>query len=44
MWLRDSCNQVLPYFRFAKEDENLRNLLKGIVNRHVGTTNKYLDI
>jgi meiotically up-regulated gene 157 (Mug157) protein len=35
MWLRDSMNQVLPYFRFAKQEPQLQALLRGLVNRHV---------
>ena len=35
MWLRDSTNQVLPYMIFAKEDEDLRNMLRGVVMRQV---------
>ena len=31
MWLRDSTNQVLPYFRFASMDDKLRALLAGLV-------------
>jgi meiotically up-regulated gene 157 (Mug157) protein len=33
MWLRDSSAQVWPYLRFAKQDENLRALLEGVVRR-----------
>ncbi|GMH99683.1 hypothetical protein TrLO_g1742 [Triparma laevis f. longispina] len=33
MWLRDSCNQVLPYMRFVGEDEELKGLMKGLVKR-----------
>ena len=33
MWLRDSMNQVLPYFRFARKDARLQALLRGVVNR-----------
>ncbi|MGM9738808.1 MAG: glycoside hydrolase family 125 protein [Candidatus Cryptobacteroides sp.] len=32
MWLRDSGAQVWPYIRFANEDEELRNLLAGVIN------------
>ena len=31
MWLRDSTNQVLPYFRFVRQDPALRALLAGLV-------------
>ena len=33
MWLRDSCNQVLPYMRFLKEDKHLENMLSSLVMR-----------
>jgi uncharacterized protein len=33
MWLRDSCNQVLPYMRFLGQDDVLRGLVKGLVHR-----------
>ena len=33
MWLRDSSTQVWPYLRFANEDEKLKEMLKGVVNR-----------
>lgn len=35
MWLRDSCNQVLPYFRFINDDLRLKDMLKGLLNRHI---------
>lgn len=35
MWLRDSTAQVWPYLRFAREDEQLRKLLAGVVHRQV---------
>lgn len=35
MWLRDSSAQVFPYLNFANEDEKLKNLLKGVVNKQV---------
>lgn len=31
MWLRDSTNQVAPYYRFAGADPGLRAMLKGLV-------------
>ncbi|MBD2845969.1 glycoside hydrolase family 125 protein [Paenibacillus sp. IB182496] len=34
MWLRDSVEQVMHYMPFAREDEALRNLLRGLVRRH----------
>lgn len=33
MWLRDSTAQVWPYLPFCKEDDNLRLLLEGVINR-----------
>jgi meiotically up-regulated gene 157 (Mug157) protein len=33
MWLRDSTAQVWPYLPLAKEDESLKALLAGVVNR-----------
>lgn len=33
MWLRDSAAQVWPYLRFAKDDEPLRRLIRGVVLR-----------
>lgn len=35
MWLRDSSAQVYPYLSLANEDEKLKNLLKGIINKQV---------
>lgn len=33
MWLRDSGAQVWPYVQLANEDEHLRNMLSGVINR-----------
>lgn len=33
MWLRDSTGQIWPYLALAKEDLNLDNLIKGVINR-----------
>ncbi len=33
MWLRDSSAQVWPYLQFANQDENLKTLLAGVINR-----------
>jgi meiotically up-regulated gene 157 (Mug157) protein len=33
MWLRDSGAQVWPYVQLAPEDEHLRNMLAGVINR-----------
>jgi meiotically up-regulated gene 157 (Mug157) protein len=34
MWLRDSTAQVWPYLPLMKDDKNLQQLIKGVVNRH----------
>ena len=34
MWLRDSAAQVKPYIRYANEDEDLKNILKSIIEKH----------
>jgi meiotically up-regulated gene 157 (Mug157) protein len=34
MWLRDSAAQVWPYLKLMKNDEPLRKLIAGVVNRH----------
>ncbi|HET7814103.1 MAG TPA: glycoside hydrolase family 125 protein [Candidatus Baltobacteraceae bacterium] len=39
-WLRDSSAQVRPYLYYAKEDPNIRQLLRGIIARQA----KYLQI
>ena len=33
MWLRDSTAQVWPYLQFLKDDDELRGLVQGVVNR-----------
>ncbi|PKQ69474.1 metal-independent alpha-mannosidase [Labilibaculum manganireducens] len=33
MWLRDSTAQVWPYLSLVPEDEKLKNLFKGLINR-----------
>ncbi|MFN0050039.1 MAG: glycoside hydrolase family 125 protein [Cytophagales bacterium] len=35
MWLRDSTAQVFPYLDLIKEDIELENLIKGVINRQV---------
>jgi len=35
MWLRDSSAQVWPYLPLMKEDKNLQELIKGVINRQV---------
>lgn len=33
MWLRDSSAQVYPYLALVRNDEPLRNLIRGVINR-----------
>ena len=33
MWLRDSSAQVWPYMEFTNQDEDLRHLIAGVINR-----------
>lgn len=35
MWLRDSTAQVWPYLPLCKEDKDLQQLIKGVINRQV---------
>src|SRR5436190_2218770 len=35
MWLRDSSAQVWPYLPLCKEDEELKQLIKGVINKQV---------
>lgn len=35
MWLRDSTAQVWPYLSLASRDEELKNLIAGVINRQV---------
>ena len=35
MWLRDSTAQVWPYLSLIKEDANLQQLVRGVINRQV---------
>lgn len=35
MWLRDSSAQVYPYLSLANEDEKLKDLLKGVINKQI---------
>ncbi|MCR2820062.1 glycoside hydrolase family 125 protein [Lederbergia panacisoli] len=35
MWLRDSAAQVRPYLLAANEDEEIKNMLVGVVNRQI---------
>lgn len=34
MWLRDSSAQVWPYVEFINEDDELKQLIQGVINRH----------
>ncbi|HVA97146.1 MAG TPA: glycoside hydrolase family 125 protein [Candidatus Acidoferrales bacterium] len=33
MWLRDSVNQVWPYLRYIPEDDEIKNIFIGLINR-----------
>ncbi|KAJ3186162.1 hypothetical protein HDU85_007601 [Gaertneriomyces sp. JEL0708] len=33
MWLRDSTNQIAPYMRLAKNNQQMRELILGLINR-----------
>ena len=35
MWLRDSSAQVWPYLPLMREDKNLQELIRGVINRQV---------
>lgn len=35
MWLRDSAAQIRPYIKFAKEDEDLKSIIKNIIEKHI---------
>ena len=35
MWLRDSTAQVWPYLPLSKQDKDLQQLIKGVINRQV---------
>lgn len=39
MWLRDSGAQVWPYVQFANEDQKLKKLLAGVINRQMECIN-----
>ena len=39
MWLRDSSAQVMPYLRFAKQEERLRQMLRGVILRQMKCIN-----
>lgn len=33
LWLRDSANQVMPYMPYLRQDDKLRSLVAGLINR-----------
>ncbi len=35
MWLRDSAAQLKPYLKYAGEDEQLRDILRSVIGKHV---------
>lgn len=37
MWLRDCSAQVWPYLPYMKQDADLQNLIKGVINRQVAS-------
>lgn len=41
MWFRDSTAQVFPYLKFVNDDEKLKRMLRGVINRH--TKNILID-
>ncbi|HEY4390781.1 MAG TPA: glycoside hydrolase family 125 protein, partial [Paenibacillus sp.] len=34
-WLRDSVEQVIQYVPFAKQDEDLKRIISGLIKRHI---------
>ena len=34
MWLRDSAAQLKPYIKYAPQDEDLKEILRGVIARH----------
>ncbi len=40
MWLRDSAAQLKPYIRYAKYDDDLKNIIRGVIARYT----KYINI
>lgn len=34
MWLRDSASQLTHYIRYANEDEDLKEIIRGVIARH----------
>ena len=35
MWLRDSAAQLKPYIKYAGQDEDLKHILKSVIEKHV---------
>lgn len=35
MWLRDSASQLKHYSKYAKDDEDLRKIFRGVIRRHI---------
>ena len=35
MWLRDSAAQLKPYIKYADQDEDLKHILKSVIEKHV---------
>ena len=34
MWLRDSAAQLKPYIKYAPQDDELKEILRGVIARH----------
>src|SRR5260221_11547767 len=41
MWLRDSTAQVMPYVPLAASDDDVRRLVRGVVQRQADYTNNH---
>ncbi len=39
MWLRDSAAQLKPYIKYAPQDEELKEILRGVIARHAAYVN-----
>ena len=39
MWLRDSSNQVFPYLEFLNQDQNLKTMISGLIQRQTFSVN-----
>lgn len=40
MWIRDSCAQIHPYIYLCKNDNTLKNVIKGTILRHIKHFNR----